>query len=76
VPRYADPETGEIHDVPGVAIRPTRSRYYRWTFTRPSKRQPLDGRALVAEALQAGQLDLDAPLAIEAAPEDDDQAAA
>lgn len=74
-PVYADPETGEIHDVPGVAIRPTRSRYYRWTFTRASKRQPLDGRQLVAEALAAGELDLDAPLAIEAAPaEDDDQA--
>jgi len=68
VPQFADPETGEVHDVPGVMIKPTRSRYYRWTFSRTSKRQPLDGRELVAEAVETGSLDLDAPLAIEAAP--------
>ncbi|WP_404959055.1 hypothetical protein [Streptomyces sp. 147326] len=67
-PQYADPASGLVHDVPGVMIKPTRSRYYRWTFTRPSKRQPLDGRELVATAVTAGLLDLDAPLAIEAAP--------
>lgn len=65
-PQYADLATGLVHDVPGVMIKPTRSRYYRWTFTRPSKRQPLDGRELVTTAVQAGRLDLDAPLAIEA----------
>ncbi|MDW4905066.1 hypothetical protein RB628_06825 [Streptomyces sp. ADMS] len=68
VPQWADPESGELYEVPGVMIKPTRSRYYRWTFTRESKRQPLDGRALVANAVKAGALDLDAPLAIEAAP--------
>lgn len=73
VPQFADPESGEVHEVPGVMIRPTRSRYYRWTFTRPSKRQPLDGRALVADAVKAGTLDLDAPLAIEAPPTEADQ---
>ncbi|WP_432155550.1 hypothetical protein [Streptomyces sp. bgisy153] len=58
-PRYADPESGEIHDVPGVRIVPKRRRYWRWLFTRTSKRQPLDGRELVAEAIEAGRLDLD-----------------
>ncbi|RSS59549.1 hypothetical protein [Streptomyces sp. WAC01280] len=71
--QYADPETGEVHDVPGVAIRPTRSPYFRWTFTRASKRQPLDGRELVDDALAAARLDLDTPLALEQAakPEQD-----
>ncbi|MFH8993283.1 hypothetical protein [Streptomyces sp. NPDC017940] len=69
-PQFADPESGEVHDVPGVMVKPVRSRYYRWTFTRPSKRQPLDGRALVADAVESGALDLDTPLAIEAAPAD------
>lgn len=72
-PQFADPESGEVHEVPGVMIKPTRSRYYRWTFTRPSKRQPLDGRALVAEAVEAGALDLDTPLAIEAQPAEAEQ---
>lgn len=62
--RYADPETGEIHDVPGVAIRPTRKRYFRWLFSRSSKGQPLDGRELVADAVLAGRLDLDGPLSL------------
>ncbi|MFF4177621.1 hypothetical protein [Streptomyces sp. NPDC001750] len=56
---YADPESGEIHDVPGVRIVPKRRRYWRWLFTRASKRQPLDGRALAAEAVEVGHLDLD-----------------
>ncbi|MFD9150329.1 hypothetical protein ACFWDF_24255 [Streptomyces diastaticus] len=71
-PQYADPETGEVHDVPGVRITPTRSRYYRWTFSRASKRQPLTGRELVANALAEGRLDLESPLAIEAAAEQAD----
>jgi hypothetical protein len=74
-PRYVDPETQEIHDVPGVTIQATRRPYFRWLFTRSSKRQPLDGRALVADALQAGHLDLDTPLAIEAPPAEDAPAA-
>jgi hypothetical protein len=73
VPQWADPESGELHEVPGVMIKPTRSRYYRWTFTRESKRQPLDGRALVTNAVKAGALDLDTPLAIEAAPAEAEQ---
>ncbi|MFJ5999627.1 hypothetical protein [Streptomyces sp. NPDC092370] len=73
VPQWADPESGELHEVPGVMIKPTRSRYYRWTFTRESKRQPLDGRALVTNAVKAGALDLDTPLAIEAAPAEVEQ---
>ncbi|MGW6518576.1 hypothetical protein [Streptomyces sp. NPDC054962] len=75
--QYADPTTGVIHDVPGVAIRPTRSPYFRWLFTRSSKRQPLDGRELAAEAMQAGALDLDTPLALAPAepPVEDDPAA-
>lgn len=67
--QFADPETGEVHDVPGVAIQPTRKAYFRWLFTRPSKRQPLDGRELVDEALAAERLDLDTPLALEQAAE-------
>ncbi|OKJ42302.1 hypothetical protein [Streptomyces sp. CB01580] len=57
--QYADPGTGLIHDVPGVAIKPTRRRYWRWLFTRRSKSKPLDGRELVAQAIEAGRIDLD-----------------
>lgn len=64
--KYVDTDTGEIHEVPGVAIRGTRRAYWRWLFTRASKRQPLDGRALVAQAVQVGRLDLDEPLALPA----------
>lgn len=66
--RYMDPETGELHDVPGVAIRPTRRRYFRWLFTRASKRQPLDGRELADEAMRSGRIDLNAPPALAPAP--------
>ncbi|MEU2759361.1 hypothetical protein [Streptomyces sp. NPDC007094] len=59
VPEYADPDSGIVQEVPGVRIIPKRRRYWRWLFTRTSKRQPLDGRALVAAAVEAGQLDLD-----------------
>ncbi|MFJ2909390.1 hypothetical protein ACIO8F_08130 [Streptomyces sp. NPDC087228] len=65
--QYADPTTGVIHDVPGVAIQPTRSPYFRWLFTRTSKRQPLDGRELAAQAIQAGQISTDTPPALPAA---------
>ncbi|MFJ3867878.1 hypothetical protein [Streptomyces nigra] len=75
-PQYADPDTGVIHDVPGVAIQPTRSPYFRWLFTRSSKRQALDGRELAVEAIQAGRLDLDTPLALDAAPPAEDAPAA
>lgn len=66
--KAVDRQTGE--EIPGVAIRGTRRPYFRWLFTRASKRQPLDGRALVAQAVQVGRLDLDAPLALAPAPAD------
>ncbi|MES9554811.1 MULTISPECIES: hypothetical protein [unclassified Streptomyces] len=64
---YADPETGVVHDVPGVAIRPTRKAYWRYLFTRASKRQPLDGREVAAQAIAAGLISTDAPPALPAA---------
>ncbi|MEU3096885.1 hypothetical protein ABZ690_19365 [Streptomyces sp. NPDC006967] len=56
VPRYVDEDTGEVHDVPGVAIRPSKAAGVRMTYTRRSKGQPLDGRELVAEAWRTGAL--------------------
>jgi hypothetical protein len=73
VAEYADPETGVVHEVPGVTIRPTRRAYFRWLFTRASKRQPLDGRELAAQAIQAGQISADTPPALPAAAEPADQ---
>ncbi|WP_406014357.1 hypothetical protein OG520_22300 [Streptomyces sp. NBC_00984] len=67
VAEYADPESGVVHDVPGVAIRPTRKAYFRWLFTRTSKSQPLDGRELAAQAIRAGQISTDSPPALPAA---------
>jgi hypothetical protein len=55
-PRYADPETGEVHDVPGVEIRPSRAATHQLTYTRGSKGQPLTGRDLVARAWREGDL--------------------
>ncbi|MER7697004.1 hypothetical protein [Streptomyces sp. NPDC096095] len=51
--QYADPTTGEVHDVPGVAIAPARAATTRITYGRKSKGQPLTGRELIAEAWQA-----------------------
>lgn len=56
VAQYADPETGLVHDVPGVEIRPSRARTNRLTFSRVSKGQPLNGRELVAKAYREGAL--------------------
>ncbi|NEC29556.1 hypothetical protein G3I20_23960 [Streptomyces sp. SID8111] len=56
VPRYVDETTGEVHEVPGVAIRPSKAAGLRMTYTRRSKGQPLDGRELVAEAWRTGSL--------------------
>lgn len=64
---YADPESGVVHEVPGVSIRPTRRAYFRWLFTRASKRQPLDGRDLAAQAVAAGLISTDTPPALPAA---------
>ncbi|MEU0102193.1 hypothetical protein [Streptomyces sp. NPDC006267] len=65
---YADPETGVVHKVPGVAIRPKRKSYFKWAFTRASKRQPADGRDLAAQAVAAGLISTDTPPALPAAP--------
>ncbi|TFV32270.1 hypothetical protein E4K10_18055 [Streptomyces sp. T1317-0309] len=54
-----------MHEVPGVAIRPTRSPYFRWLFTKTSKNQPQDGRAIAADAVAAGY-NPHTPLALEA----------
>ncbi|MFH9295650.1 hypothetical protein [Streptomyces sp. NPDC017520] len=59
LPQYADPDSGEIQEVPGVRIIPKRSAYWKWLFTRKSKRQPLDGRDLAAAAVEAGHVNLD-----------------
>ncbi|WP_326698013.1 hypothetical protein OG909_12085 [Streptomyces sp. NBC_01754] len=64
---YADPETGVVHEVPGVTIKATRRPYFRWLFTRASKRQPLDGRDLAAQAVAAGLISTDTPPALPAA---------
>ena len=54
--RYVDPVTAEVHDVPGVAIRPTRAASHRLTYTRGSKEQPSAGRELVAAGWRSGAL--------------------
>jgi hypothetical protein len=74
VGKPVDPATGE--EIPGVRIQGTRRPYFRWLFTRASKRQPLDGRALVAQAVSGGRLDLDEPLALPAADDTADGGAA
>jgi hypothetical protein len=48
--RYADPVTGEVHDVPGVELRPSRAASHRMTYSRATKTNPLTGRDLVAQA--------------------------
>ncbi|MFD8234059.1 hypothetical protein ACFV20_19525 [Streptomyces sp. NPDC059696] len=46
---YADPETGVIHDVPGVAIAPARARTHAVRFKK-------DGRDQVMQAWREGRL--------------------
>lgn len=48
VPQWCDPETGEVHTVPGVELQ-GRAAHHRFTFEK-------NGRDLVAQAWQAGQL--------------------
>lgn len=48
-PQWCNPETGELHTVPGVEIRATRARSHSVRFEKT-------GRAEVARAWQAGQL--------------------
>ncbi|MFJ5143276.1 hypothetical protein [Streptomyces sp. NPDC088707] len=54
--RYVDAETGEVHDVPGVEIRPSRAATHQMTYTRTSKAEALTGRELVARAWRKGEL--------------------
>ncbi|MCM2420282.1 hypothetical protein [Streptomyces sp. RKAG293] len=73
-------ETGEILDVPGVEIKPSRARTHSVNFTRESKVKRA-GRELVAEAWRAGilapiVLPALAPPAAPAAPVDESEAAA
>ncbi|CAL9530572.1 hypothetical protein [Streptomyces sp. enrichment culture] len=56
IARYVDPVTGEMHDVPGIEIRPTRAASHRITYTRGSKAQPVSGRDLVAAAWRERRL--------------------
>lgn len=71
VPQVADKTTGEVHDVPGVEIKPSRARGHALTFARKSKTLPGGGRELVAEAWRAGRLVHTLP-ALGAAPADTD----
>lgn len=54
--RIVDPDTGEVHEVPGVEIRPSRKRTHSMNFLRKTKARPQDGRDLVAAAWRSGQL--------------------
>ncbi|MFI0739320.1 hypothetical protein ACH4PU_14705 [Streptomyces sp. NPDC021100] len=64
-PKIADKATGEVHDVPGVLIRPTRARTHALTWRKT-------GKAAVAAAWREGQLT--AQLAALTAPADTDAA--
>ncbi|WP_329219184.1 hypothetical protein [Streptomyces microflavus] len=54
--QYADPTTGEVHDVPGVAIAPARAASTRITYGRKSKGQSRTGRELIADAWRTTDL--------------------
>jgi hypothetical protein len=49
VAQWVDPETGELHDVPGVAIAPSRARTHSLRFKK-------DGRDQVMAAWREGRL--------------------
>lgn len=66
--QYVDPGTGEVHDLPGVAVKPSRAASHRLTYTRGSKAQPAGGRDLVAAAWRAGALVEHLPALAPAAP--------
>lgn len=48
-PEWADPETGEVHEVPGVTIAPARARTHSLRFKK-------DGRDQVMAAWREGRL--------------------
>lgn len=54
--RYVDAANGEVHEVPGVALKPHRAATHRMTYTRRSAKSPIDGRELVAQAWREGAL--------------------
>jgi hypothetical protein len=55
VAQVHDAETGELFDVPGVEIKPSRARTHSVNFTRETKVKRA-GRELVADAWRAGIL--------------------
>jgi hypothetical protein len=63
VAEWADPETGVIHSVPGVAMQ-GRAAYTRLTI-------PDEGKSAIAEAWRTGRLGTNVPPAISPAPADD-----
>jgi hypothetical protein len=67
VTKWVDKDTGEVHDVPGVEIKPARARTHSVTFTRASKKLPGGGRELVRAAWRGGALSEALP-ALAAAP--------
>lgn len=71
VPQVADKTTGEVHDVPGVEIKPSRARTHGLTFARKSKALPGGGRELVAASWRAGQLGHTLPALAPAGPDAD-----
>ncbi|MFJ8900001.1 hypothetical protein [Streptomyces sp. NPDC102370] len=56
VARYVDPESAELHILPGVEIRPSRAASHRITYTRGSQAQPTAGRDAIAAAWREGNL--------------------
>ncbi|MFF0001322.1 hypothetical protein [Streptomyces avermitilis] len=66
--KYVDPVTAEVHDLPGVELKPSRAASHRLTYTRGSKAQPAGGRDLVAAAWRAGVLTEHLPALAPAAP--------
>ncbi|MEU8989996.1 hypothetical protein AB0C98_26795 [Streptomyces sp. NPDC048558] len=75
VPQVADLTTGEVLDVPGVEIKPSRAASHRMTYTRGSTAQPAGGRELVARAWREGTLAGHVLPALAPAPRDESEAA-
>lgn len=56
VAQYIDPETSELHDVPGVTIVPGKAPTHALTFARASKADARPGRERVGDAWRSGGL--------------------
>ncbi|MFE5674506.1 hypothetical protein ACFQ7B_00245 [Streptomyces erythrochromogenes] len=52
--QIVDPDTGEVHDVPGVLIKPTRARTHSLLWKKTGKAET--GRAAMGEAWRTGAL--------------------